>query len=723
MTLEFDTLLNNRYRIVGILGQGGMGSVYRARDENLGVEVAVKENLFLSDEYAKQFRIEANILASLRHPNLPRVGDHFVIQGQGQYLVMDYIEGEDLRAHMEEVGVLPENEVIKIGVTICDALTYLHTRQPPVIHRDVKPGNVKITPDGEYVLVDFGLAKLLSSSQATTTGARAMTPGFSPPEQYGTARTDARTDVYSLGATLYVALTGCLPEDALARATGNAQLTDARKHNPQISLKLAAAIEKALQLTAADRWQTAEDFKVALEDARDHPLDIAFEKPPIKSPAGRFNRQVLPLPPINGLSRNGDPTNTQTLPRPRKFPWLLVILLLLLASGAAALLLLRPNLVQMALARMAAPTSLPATAGQTSIVLVNSPTPSNTATSQPSLTPSATTHPTATTAPSATIFPTNLPTFVPAILPTPFGGSGGQVAFVSDRSGKPQIWLMDVDGSNQVMITDQADGACQPDWSPDGKKLVFISPCTGRSRHYPGSSLYLINSDGSGLEPLPTAPEGDFDPSWSPDGHFIAFTSLRNGRLQIYRLKVDDRSVINLSAVDLSDVIISNIPHSDWQPAWSPDGNTIVFVRDRFTYQLWLMDADGKNQRPFSRSITQVETPDDSSPAWTPDGTIILFTQMVRDTYTPWLMGMRLQDINQIYKEFHIPPNWTPSFGYISNPQVSPDGFWVVFEDWLYGINQRDIYVMTINGSDPRQLTTDKAQDYQPAWRPLTVRP
>src|SRR5512136_3179699 len=131
MILERGALLNNRYRIVEILGQGGMGSVYRAVDENLGVEVAVKENLFTTDEYARQFRLEAVILANLRHTNLPRVTDHFVVGEEGQYLVMDFIEGEDLRQRMERQGVLAEEDAILIGAAMCDALQYLHTRKPP----------------------------------------------------------------------------------------------------------------------------------------------------------------------------------------------------------------------------------------------------------------------------------------------------------------------------------------------------------------------------------------------------------------------------------------------------------------------------------------------------------------------------------------------------------------------------------------------------------------
>ena len=160
MILEPGTLLNNRYRIVSVLGQGGMGAVYRAVDERLGSAVAVKENLNLADEFARQFKREAVTLASLRHPSLPRVADYFAFPKQGQYLVMDYIEGEDLRQRIERADHLPDREVVLIGEAVCDALTYLHTRVPPVIHRDIKPGNIKITPTQKVFLFDFGLVKL-----------------------------------------------------------------------------------------------------------------------------------------------------------------------------------------------------------------------------------------------------------------------------------------------------------------------------------------------------------------------------------------------------------------------------------------------------------------------------------------------------------------------------------------------------------------------------------
>jgi len=263
-----------------------MGSIFRAVDENLGLEVAVKENLFTIDDYARQFRREATILANLRHPHLPRVSDHFTIEDQGQYLIMDYIEGEDLQERLERIGPFEEEEVVYIGAAICDALSYMHSRDPVVLHRDIKPANVRITPSGGVFLVDFGLAKVMQGNQTTTTGARAMTMGFSPPEQYGAARTDARTDIYSLGATLYTALTGLTPEDSLAQTMDQEELTPVRERNPKVSKRVAEAIEKALQVHPNNRWQMAAEFKNELLKAHSR-FNINFGFDPVSPPQSK----------------------------------------------------------------------------------------------------------------------------------------------------------------------------------------------------------------------------------------------------------------------------------------------------------------------------------------------------------------------------------------------------------------------------------------------------
>ncbi len=264
MTLSVGQVVDNRYRIVKLLGQGGFGAVYQAWDARLERLCALKENLDPTPEVERQFGKEATILANLNHPNLPRVIDHFTVTGQGQYLVMDYVEGEDLQQMLDRRGLLPEVEVLPWIAQICDALAYLHDQPQPIIHRDVKPANVKITPEGQPMLVDFGIAKFYDPARQTTLGARAITPGYSPPEQYGHGRTDTRSDIYSLGATLYALLTGKEPADSVERIIGAAALTPPEELNPHISEPVARGVMKAMAAEPAQRFQSIGEFKAAL---------------------------------------------------------------------------------------------------------------------------------------------------------------------------------------------------------------------------------------------------------------------------------------------------------------------------------------------------------------------------------------------------------------------------------------------------------------------------
>ncbi|MEI8132788.1 MAG: serine/threonine-protein kinase, partial [Leptolinea sp.] len=163
-----------------------MGAVYLAFDNTLEHEVAVKSNLNPSESATAQFLREARLLAKLRHPNLPRVNDHFVEQDQ-QFLVMDYIPGDDLGKLLEKQNRLPLETVINFARQLGDALTYLHNQDPQVIHRDIKPANIKLMTADQVILVDFGIAKATSAAQVTSTGATGYTPGYAPPEQYGGA--------------------------------------------------------------------------------------------------------------------------------------------------------------------------------------------------------------------------------------------------------------------------------------------------------------------------------------------------------------------------------------------------------------------------------------------------------------------------------------------------------------------------------------------------------
>jgi serine/threonine protein kinase len=718
MALSPGYSLNNRYRIETILGQGGMGSVYRATDLNLGVDVAVKENQYLSAEFSRQFQREASVLANLRHPNLPRVSDYFTIQGQGQYLIMDYIEGEDLRQRIERSGSLFEKEVVLIGVEICDALDYLHGRPSPIVHRDIKPGNIKITPESKVYLVDFGLVKVMHGKQETSTGARAMTPGYSSPEQYGTARTDPRSDIYSLGATLYAALTAEIPEDSLARLTGKTKLTPISKLNPRINRKIAAAIEKALELEPEKRFQTAAEFKKALLDAANLTVQesrqLTISPPPVKPKAGSKVSNA------DGNMQKGHAKNRDGQKKGHGCGIFLFLLLFIVAVGGASTLFLKldwynpviplfnhyfPEGISLIIP-ISTPTPVTVTLSLPAPTQSSTPTLSFTSTPQVTntvvaITPTeaATTVSTGSQTITATVSTTPLPTAIP------LGGDSGRIAFSSNRTGSIQIWSMDVSGGSLTQLTNLSDGACQPAWSPNGQQLAFISPCRAKHDVYAGSSIYIMNADGSDIHslPIPPDPAGDFDPAWSPDGQRIAFTSLRTGEQHIY--------VYNLTTSALSQVT-KGPDAKDGQPAWSPSGTQLVFVRTSIFSQIWVVGDDGQNQLQFSLSGPV----NDLYPVWSPDGQSIYYCQTNPDSYLPWLMRLRYFD-RGTSNENRVPPPGQPVVSPIVKARISPDGSWIAYESWPDGTNH-DIYLMKINGSDVQRLTDDSGIDFDPAWQP-----
>jgi serine/threonine protein kinase len=263
MPLSSGQVINNRYRIDSLLGHGDQGAVYHAWDLTLNTPVALKEFLGDSPEAAHQFGLEARLLANLRHENLPYVIDHFDLPGGGHYLVMEFVEGQDLQSMIERTGKgLQEASVLFWIGKVCDGLAFLHAQSPPIFHRDVKPANIKITPKGQVVLVDYGIAKNLHLVWQSTVRAGAPMHGFIPPEQFSGA-IDARGDVYALGATLYAALTGRDPLDSRQRQVGQSFPTP-RQINPAITPGTEAAILRAMELSPEERFQSVDDFRNAL---------------------------------------------------------------------------------------------------------------------------------------------------------------------------------------------------------------------------------------------------------------------------------------------------------------------------------------------------------------------------------------------------------------------------------------------------------------------------
>ena len=271
--IETGKVLQQRYRIDKQIGQGGMGAVYIATDERFGSTVAIKETLFMDDNYRKAIEREARLLNSLKHAALPRVSDHF-LEENVQFLVMEYIPGEDL-SHMLESGVVFEVvSVLKWADQLLDALDFLHSQSIPVIHRDIKPQNLKLTARDQIILLDFGLAKGNPTDAGHQTAAKSIfgySRNYASLEQIQGTGTDPRSDLYSLAATLYHLLTGVPPEDALTRAMAVLSnrpdpLQPANAIRKEIPRGVAGVLQKVLSLNADDRPSTAIAMREMLRD-------------------------------------------------------------------------------------------------------------------------------------------------------------------------------------------------------------------------------------------------------------------------------------------------------------------------------------------------------------------------------------------------------------------------------------------------------------------------
>lgn len=267
--LEIGSLVDGKYRILQKIGQGGMSIVYLARNERANKQWAIKEvrkDGVHDYEVVKQGLVaEIDMLKRLNHPHLPSIID--VIDGVDSFLiVMDYVEGNPLDKAIEATGAQTQDNVVDWAKQLCDVLGYLHSRKPPIIYRDMKPANVMLKPDGSVVLIDFGTAreyKNQSVADTTCLGTR----GYAAPEQFGgMGQTDARTDIYCLGATIYHLVTGHNP------CTYPYEMKPIREWNPQLSSGLESIILKCTQSNPDDRYQSCEELYYDLEHYKD--LDI-----------------------------------------------------------------------------------------------------------------------------------------------------------------------------------------------------------------------------------------------------------------------------------------------------------------------------------------------------------------------------------------------------------------------------------------------------------------
>lgn len=698
MDLQPDQILHVRYRIIEKLGQGGMGAVYLAWDETLETQVAVKTNFNPAAESVDQFLREARLLAALRHQNLPRVTDYFVI-GKEQFLVMDYIPGDDLGQRLKEEGRQTLDDVLRWAYQLNSALSYMHHQDPPVIHRDIKPANIKLTSDGEAILVDFGIAKSESTQSQTATGAAGYTPGYAPPEQYGQGRTSPYSDQFSMAATMYALLTHTKPADSIQRLLGKATLTPIQRINPDIPVNVSDALLKAMSLQPQERFNSIDEFQSVLENP-DFRLDEEARERITTKPTGSI---------VEKTQIAGQPIQTQLKGSEKKKRAIFLTVggvgAVLCLLTAALLLFLLPNnplnvlngdiLTKIGL-RESSPTI-------TSTVTLIEPTREVAIAATQTNTPEP--EPTST----ATLSPSPTPEIV---------GESGMIAFVSDRGEGDfvQIWTMqvlrdqqgDIYADSFIQLTYSEGDKDQPVWSSDSSQIAYVAPGGAGN----GLDIWVMDADGGNPRDITNHRGDEFDPVWMPDGSLIAFTHhLRDaGNVPIYAL-----TLINPDGTERERLSTDFV---EWDPTFSPDGKYLLYVISAkgFDYFNFRGSHDNfKSPDAFDLRSLFGEFGDVSDPAWAPVGNQFVYTR--HDNSRENIVLVTYQEMKR--NGMHQPTEYI-----LTDTDVDTDAAWSPDGHWLAFTSARDsgdfeVYLMTTVGRPQINLTTHMGVDKSPDWKPI----
>ena len=578
------------YQVLEKIGRGGMAEVYKGFHPSLNRYVAIKllgQSLGADPNFAKRFRREAQAIAALDHPNIVQIYDFGAQPDDSHYLVMEYLEGKDLRAVMAERASagqpFRQDEILHLLSQVAEAMDYAH--QHGVVHRDIKPGNVLVTDDGRAILTDFGLAMLRDRASQATLGDSFGTPEYIAPEQAIDSRAASpQSDIYGLGVILYEMVTGRLPfEDdsplSLALKHINEEPIPLRHYAPDLPDAVEAVALRALAKEPAARFPTAQAMVDALNRAWMEPA------PPVSAPPQR--------PRLSVLGVQLAPSLPQWLSRPARrragqaglvVIGLLALLLVALIGGLTWSPGGSPPALALATATITAtPTAQSTTEATRALVAVPvSPatvtaswTSTRTSTPTATLTPTYTAMPSATSTQIPTITPSPTPTDTPTSAPPPPPPTSvesedlnNRILFKTDRAGLVQVYSMRPDGSDQRPVENSLiynELAALEALSPDGKQQIVV-------RTEGNAELWLVTLDGSESEWRLTYTEAfDYDPVWSPVGDLIAFVSEQTGNGDIY--------ISTPLGFDVQRITINQDP-ADKHPTWSPDGQHLAYWSD-----------------------------------------------------------------------------------------------------------------------------------------------
>lgn len=690
--LGSDTVLGNRYKVSSVLGCGAMGAVYLAGDQRLvGRRCAVKENRLdpsasadVQSQSREQFLAEASVLARLDHPGLPKVSDYF-IEDEREYLVMDYVDGEDLDSRLHRTNApLEEALVLDWADQVLDALSYLHNQSPqPIIHRDIKPANLRLDTRNRIKLVDFGLVKLLDTNNPETkVELRGLgTPAYAPLEQFAgsDSHTDARSDIYALGATVYHMLTNVAPPNVHERLLNPQVLLPPQELNAGLSEKVQRIVLKAMGIHPTERYQSADEMRKAIA-----------EKVPVAPPAPVKPAKAAPAK--KGIS-------------PILFGLIALIFVAVLAAAAFFFFgnragSLPPQQANAAFDPEPSPTPTELVLSALSDAPTGTPTstseateePTDEPTTEPDETPTASTAtPTSTTltrtpSPTATNSAATASSSTSVIIPP--ATLNGTIAYPVFNGVDYDLYFGQADGSGTELYR---KGASQPAFSPDGSRIAFHS---WRLDSWGLMTMLLTETNAY----LVARFVEDQLPTWSAGGAEIIFLSRREGDRKSRLMKVGSTQVgsdgivlgegeyptvgasgrlafkgwgatgngIRTATTDLNDIQVVTTDNNDTAPMFSPDGERIVFMsrREARDWDIFSVNADGSDLQRLTESPA-----DEGLPTWSPDGRAIAFASNRGGEWAIWAMTSEGSDQQKLFDIEGSPD------GFVSSSQDASRGW------------------------------------------------
>ncbi len=696
------------YEILGLLGAGGMGEVYRAHDPRLEREVAVKvlpEPVASDPRRLHFFEREARSAAALNHPNILDVHD-IGSHGDTHYVVFELLDGRTLRDRLRSEGRLPVRKVLDVAVQITRGLAAAHEKG--IVHRDLKPENLFLTTDGRVKILDFGLARReplaaetpvdsdhRTATQDTTPGAVVGTPGYMSPEQVRGEIADYRSDIFSFGSVLYEMLSG---RSAFRRPTA-AETQAAILHEDVPELSSADSpvppavdhvLHRCLEKRREDRFQSTRDLGFALEALSPMPDATSARWTTVASREGRrlrwtlsattvlvatvaalwwWGRRPAPLPAWTPRQITSDP-GWEAEPAPSPDGSLIAFssdrsgnsdIWIVDSRGGAPLRLTDDP------AEDRSPAWFP---DGSTIAFVSDRGGDDAVWKVPKL-----------GGPAVLVLP-----HAQDPAPSP---RGRRIAFSRLSSvGQLRIWVADLDDTSRATVLTGDDGGLwhhrEPAWSPDGRTLCYADQ----------RNLWTVPSEGGPPRPLTHEEGADRHPAWSPDGRHIYFSSNRDNVQALWRIAADGTGAVRLTA--------GTGPEADL--SLSSDGRCLAYSSSAVKFDIVILDLASGESTELGGMRSEI------GPGFAPDRTRMVFSSDRNGDFDIWIQP--LEDGRPRGSPYRL----TDQAGNEMLPTFSPDGRWVAYSRILG--DRRDVWVTGSGGGSSRSFTDHPAVDIHPAWSP-----